>query len=77
MMSQALLLFLFMEDKFEVLVAAQTRLKLKQIYAAILKTSKINDLFQNHQIYSRWIFEISWSFHDMVSVTNVLRQSEM
>ena len=31
----------------------------EQVYAAILESSKINDLFQNRQIYSRRIFEIS------------------
>ena len=40
----------------------------KQVYAAILKSSKVNDLFQNSEIYSRRIFEISLNFLDMVSV---------
>ena len=40
----------------------------EQVYAAILKFSKNNDLFQNCQIYSRRILEISQNFFDMVSV---------
>ena len=40
----------------------------EQVYAAILESSKINDLFQNHQIYSRLIFKISRNFLGMVSV---------
>ena len=40
----------------------------EQVYAAILESSKINDLFQNRQIYSRRIFETSRNFLDMVSV---------
>ena len=40
----------------------------EQFYAAILESSKTNDLFQNRQIYSRRIFEISRNFHDIVSV---------
>ena len=31
----------------------------KQIYAAILESSKNNDLFQNHQNYFRCILKIS------------------
>ena len=41
---------------------------LKQVYAAILESSKNNDLFQNRQICSRWILEISQNFLAMVSV---------
>ena len=40
----------------------------EQIHAAILESSKINDLLQNHQIYSRRIFETSRNFLDVVSV---------
>ena len=40
----------------------------QQVYAAILESSEINDLFQNRQIYSRRIFEIFQNFFDMVSV---------
>ena len=40
----------------------------EQVHAAILESSKINDLFQNCQIYSRRIFETSRNFLDMVSV---------
>ena len=40
----------------------------QQVYAAILKSSKINDLFRNRQIYCRRIFEISRNFLDMVSI---------
>ena len=36
--------------------------------AAISESSKINDLFQNRQIYSHRIFEVSWNFFDVVSV---------
>ena len=39
-----------------------------QVYAAILKFSKNNDLFQNCQAYSCRILEISRNFLDMVSV---------
>ena len=41
----------------------------EQIHAAILESSKIKDLLQDCQIYSRWIFETSRNFLDMVSVT--------
>ena len=40
----------------------------EQVYAAILELSKIDDLFQNRQIYSPRIFEISRNLLDMVSV---------
>ena len=40
----------------------------EQVHAAILESSKINDLLQNRQIYSRRIFEISGNFLNMVSV---------
>ena len=40
----------------------------EQVYVAILKSSKINDFFQNRQIYSHQIFETSQNFLDMVSV---------
>ena len=40
----------------------------KQVYAANLESSKINNLFQNRQIYSRRVFETSRNFLDMVSV---------
>ena len=40
----------------------------EQVHAAILESSKINDLLQNRQIYSRRIFETSRNFLDMVSV---------
>ena len=40
----------------------------EQVHAAILESSKINDLFQNRRIYSRRIFESSWNFLDMVFV---------
>ena len=40
----------------------------EHIYAAILESSKKNDPFQNSQIYSRQILEISRNFLDMVSV---------
>ena len=40
----------------------------EQGYAAILGFSKNNDLFQNRQIYSRQILDISRNFLDMVSV---------
>ena len=39
----------------------------EQVYAAILKSSKNKDLFQNCQIYSRRIFETSRNFLGMVS----------
>ena len=41
---------------------------IEQVCAAIFESSKINDLFQNRQICSRQIFEISRNFLDMVSV---------
>ena len=41
---------------------------MEQVHAAILKSSKINDLLQNRQIYSRRIFETSRNFLDMVFV---------
>ena len=31
----------------------------EQVHAAISECSKINDLFQNRQIYSHWIFKTS------------------
>ena len=40
----------------------------EQVHAAILESSKINDLSQNRQIYSPWIFGTSRKFPDMVSV---------
>ena len=40
----------------------------EQIYAAILESSKIKDLLQNRNMYSRGIFETSRNFLDMVSV---------
>ena len=40
----------------------------EQAHAAILESSKINDLLLNRQIYSRRIFETSRNFLDMVSV---------
>ena len=40
----------------------------EQVHAAILESSKINDLLQNRQIYSRRIFETSRNFLEMVSV---------
>ena len=39
----------------------------KHVYAAILESSKNNDLFQNRQIYFHRILEISRNFLDMVS----------
>ena len=38
------------------------------VRAAILESSKINDLFQNRQIYPRRIFETAQNFLDKVSV---------
>ena len=40
----------------------------EQVHAAILESSKTNDLLQNRQIYSRRTFETSRNFLDMVSV---------
>ena len=40
----------------------------EQVYAAVLESSKNNDHFQNRQIYSQPILEISRNFLDMVSV---------
>ena len=40
----------------------------EQVYAAILEFLENNDLFQNRQIYSRRILEISQSFLRMVSL---------
>ena len=40
----------------------------QQVDAAILESSKNNDLFQNHQIYFYRIFEISRNFLAMVSI---------
>ena len=54
----------YLENKKTSFLACNT----KQLYAAILESSKIYDLFQNRQIYSRWIFEISRNRLDMVSV---------
>ena len=41
---------------------------IEQVYTAILESSKINDLLQNREIYSRRIFETFRNFFDMVSV---------
>ena len=40
----------------------------EKVYAIILEFSKSNDLFQNHQTYSRRILEISLNFLNMVPV---------
>ena len=41
---------------------------LEQVYAAILESSKNNDLYKNCQTYSRRILDISRNFFEMVSV---------
>ena len=49
----------------------------EQVHAAILESSKINDLLQNRQIYSRRIFETSRNFLDMACQTaNLMHESE-
>ena len=47
----------------------------EQVRAAILESSKINDLFQNRQIYSHRIFETSRNFLDMVCVRAHLHET--
>ena len=47
----------------------------EHVHAAILESSKINDLLQNRQIYSRRIFETSRNFLDMVSVRAHLHET--
>ena len=47
----------------------------EQVPAAISESSKINDLFQNRQIYSCRIFETSRNFLDMVSVRAHLHET--
>ena len=47
----------------------------EQVHAAILESSKINDLFQNRQIYSCRIFETFRNFLDMVSLRAHLRET--
>ena len=47
----------------------------EQVRAAILESSKVNDLFQNRQIYSRRIIETSRDFLDMVSVRAHLHET--
>ena len=54
----------YLGNKKPIFLACNT----EQVYAAILESSEINDLFQNRQIYSRRIFGISRNFLDMVSV---------
>ena len=50
----------------------------EQVHAAILESSKTNDLLQNHQIYSHRIFETSRNFLNMASVRlNVMCESEV
>ena len=47
----------------------------EEVRAAILESSKINNLFQNRQIYSRRVFETSRNFLDMVSVRAHLHET--
>ena len=49
----------------------------EQVYTAILKSSKINDLFQNCQIYSRRIFETSvFPWYGFCEAENVMRRKK-
>ena len=54
----------YLENKKPTFLACNT----DQVHAAILESSKINDLFQNRRIYSDRIFETFRNFLDMVSV---------
>ena len=47
----------------------------KRVRAVILESSRVYDLFQNRQIYSRRISETSRDFLDMVSVRAHLHET--
>ena len=61
----------FWKYVFVALLACDT----EQVRPAILESSKVNDLFQNRQIYSRRIIETSRDFLDMVSVRAHLHET--
>ena len=55
----------YLGDKKQTFLACNS----KQVYATFLESSKINSLFQNRQIYSCRISEISQNFLNMASVS--------